>query len=171
VIGNFIFWSTAYPDSHFCHETILTEVHFDSDLHLTACKSITTMSAYPSRSCMSDIPHSHDIEPWLGGQAHGQGTPVYSCGCYLCMKVEPVLALTDIWTRPETWMGTVAISRSYAHDSNCYFFQDVEVQVNIWVRLYRRWTCRFITFHITCYWPYNLDATLLWTKADQFPMC
>ncbi|KAG1893609.1 uncharacterized protein F5891DRAFT_1196137 [Suillus fuscotomentosus] len=43
----------------------------------------------------SSIPHSHDFEPCLSGQAHGQGAPVYSCGCYRRMKVEPALALAD----------------------------------------------------------------------------
>ncbi|KAG1799430.1 uncharacterized protein HD556DRAFT_1439812 [Suillus plorans] len=43
----------------------------------------------------SSTPHSHDFEPCLGGQAHGQGAPVYSCGCYRRTKVEPALALAD----------------------------------------------------------------------------
>jgi hypothetical protein len=62
-----------------------------------ASESDTTTSAFPSRCYTPDIPHSHDFEPCLGGQAHGQGAPVYSCGCYCRTKVtvDPALTLTD----------------------------------------------------------------------------
>lgn len=46
------------------------------------------ISTYPSRGYTPDSQHSHDFEPCLGGQAHGQGAPVYSCGCYQHTKVE-----------------------------------------------------------------------------------
>lgn len=46
-------------------------------------------------SSTPSTPHSHDYEPCLGGQSHGQGAPVYSCGCYRRTKVEPALALAD----------------------------------------------------------------------------
>ncbi|KAG2046718.1 hypothetical protein BDR06DRAFT_1014472 [Suillus hirtellus] len=46
------------------------------------------ISAYPSRGYTPDSQHSHDFDPCLGGNAHGQGTPVYSCGCYWRTKVE-----------------------------------------------------------------------------------
>ncbi|KAG2102543.1 uncharacterized protein F5147DRAFT_655001 [Suillus discolor] len=46
------------------------------------------ISAYPSRDSTPDSQHSHDYEPCLGGNSHGQGAPVYSCGCYRRTKVE-----------------------------------------------------------------------------------
>jgi hypothetical protein len=46
------------------------------------------ISAYPSRGYTPDSQHSHDFDPCLGGNAHGQGAPVYSCGCYRRTKVE-----------------------------------------------------------------------------------
>ncbi|KAG1893116.1 uncharacterized protein F5891DRAFT_1196838 [Suillus fuscotomentosus] len=39
-------------------------------------------SMFSSRSSTPHSQHSHDFEPCFGGQAHGQGGPVYSCGCY-----------------------------------------------------------------------------------------
>ncbi|KAG1820133.1 hypothetical protein EV424DRAFT_1539550 [Suillus variegatus] len=39
-------------------------------------------STFSSRSSTPHSQHSHDFEPCFGGQAHGQGGPVYSCGCY-----------------------------------------------------------------------------------------
>ncbi|KAG0693936.1 hypothetical protein DFH29DRAFT_881078 [Suillus ampliporus] len=53
------------------------------------CEGDTVTSGCPSRSYTPDSVHSHDFEPCLGGQAHGQGAPVYSCGCYWRTKVEP----------------------------------------------------------------------------------
>lgn len=52
----------------------------------------TPASPCPSYPDTPDTPHSHDFEPCLGGQAHGQGAPVYSCGCYRRTKVESALA-------------------------------------------------------------------------------
>ncbi|KAG1876101.1 hypothetical protein C8R48DRAFT_768941 [Suillus tomentosus] len=73
-----------------------TQLSIDSDLHPFACEIDTITPAYISRSCTPDTPHSHDFEPCLGGQAHGQGAPVYSCGCYRRTKVEPAQALADV---------------------------------------------------------------------------
>ncbi|KAG2365278.1 hypothetical protein BDR07DRAFT_1481539 [Suillus spraguei] len=64
---------------------------------MEACEDDTAISICLSRlgSYTPDTPHSHDFEPCLGGQAHGQGAPVYSCGCYIHTKVNPGLALAD----------------------------------------------------------------------------
>jgi hypothetical protein len=60
-----------------------SQVSINSDLHASARES--AMSPYPSLCFTPDTPespHSHDFDPCLGGQAHGQGAPAYSCGCY-----------------------------------------------------------------------------------------
>jgi hypothetical protein len=71
-----------------------SQVNIDSDLHTSAHES--AMSPYPSLCFTPDTPespHSHDFDPCLGGQAHGQGAPTYSCGCYRrTAKPAPALA-------------------------------------------------------------------------------
>ncbi|KAG1869313.1 hypothetical protein C8R48DRAFT_771462 [Suillus tomentosus] len=51
---------------------------------IAAGLAISTFSSAPG-SCTPETPHSqhsHDYYPCHGGQAHGQGLPSYSCGCY-----------------------------------------------------------------------------------------
>ncbi|KAG1722862.1 hypothetical protein EDB19DRAFT_1834831 [Suillus lakei] len=63
----------------------------DSDMHPSDLSdwAEAIIKAVKVGSYTPDSAHSHNFEPCLGGNAHGQGTPVYSCGCYQCTKVEP----------------------------------------------------------------------------------
>jgi hypothetical protein len=63
----------------------------------------TAMSPWPSYPDTPDTPHSHDYEPCLGGQSHGQAAPTYSCGCYRRTKVESAPA--DVLVSEEQKLG------------------------------------------------------------------
>jgi hypothetical protein len=52
----------------------------DSNSHPSGAEDLLT--ACVSESHTPDTEHSHDFEACAGGQAHGQGAPVYPCGCY-----------------------------------------------------------------------------------------
>jgi hypothetical protein len=57
---------------------------------VTTPSSYYLSGSYPDGT--PDSQHSHDYYPCFGGQAHGQGAPMYSCGCYRRTKVEPAPA-------------------------------------------------------------------------------
>lgn len=56
----------------------------DSNSHPSGAEVLLTACA--SESHTPDTEYSHDFEACAGGQAYGQGAPVYPCGCYQYSK-------------------------------------------------------------------------------------
>jgi hypothetical protein len=90
-------------------------------------------SPYPSArgSCTPETPHSqhsHDYYPCLGGQAHGQGLPSYSCGCYRRTEVEPAFALANALADVSERQGLQRVQwpPQIMHSILTVLFQDVD---------------------------------------------
>jgi hypothetical protein len=101
---------------------------------IAAGLATSTFSSAPG-SCTPETPHSqhsHDYYPCHGGQAHGQGLPSYSCGCYRRTyrrtEVVPAFALANALADVSEHQGLQRVQwpPQIMHSILTVLFQDVD---------------------------------------------